>query len=374
MQAQGRTPATQQRTIIPLPADPGSPHICEIYNGLKNCPAKAVVRAEASEQGWLLYAARKEKAIDAVILKSASIRRRREGLLSLLNKLGNDYARRAVLNHHQQAALARLRQLIKNNEEGGDITAGELRTLLRPLSNSVRSRKLRAATPKSPEERAVASRRFNVDDDTDKFREFIQLDQPTQHMLKVALFGHQSKSFSLARQRQILAAAFALVEKIIGKNGTRDTIIKLVRDSADTESLRTFAEAWQAGIADKPGAAGKALGSMSWKSAIGRLCLLILRALARPGDKVGLTPEKTSPVQSPLYAKTLQRAMHMASVGYPRTVPVPAFSLNLLAQEENSSSRVSISSPEKFALPVTEGVTVLQPQTCNAELPDKDDV
>ena len=366
MKAFNHSHASQQRTLIPLPGNPSASYICDIYNGLKHCPPEAVIRAEASGQGWVVFQAKKETTISA-LAKSSGVQRRREALMSLLTRLGDEYAQETALNHDQQKALDRLRRLTKSKDGAADITAGNLRNLLRPLSNSVRARKLRSATPTSPDARAVGRRQFTVADDAGKFREFIQLDQPTRYLLKVALFGHASESLSLASQRYIVSAAFDLVAKILAGSGSRESIIRLIRASPDTEALLRFAQAWQSGMTDKPGAAGKALADMPWKSAIGRLSVLILRALAKSDDKAvasprKASPQKTSPVHSPLYAKTLQKALQMSMpVSVPGTVPVyqraslpSGFSERLFAQDENSGSRVSLNAAEKAPVPVAQ--------------------
>lgn len=337
---------------IPLPLQSDSSQICTIYEGLKHLPETVKLRVKTTDNGLLLYASNKSGALEKVIHKNSSLQDKRRALISLISKLGNDYAKSGPLNSDQRGALERLRHALANNADAVDFTAAELKRLLKPLSNSVRTRKLLLASKIAKEQSEIGNEPLR-DAEGRHYQAFINIDNPTKNLLKLALFGPQSRAYSLRHQRSIVGTFFSLVEAICNKKASRTTTVRLIRDSKDKDGLLTFSIAWQAVVA-MPRGDGKILDKMSWKPTISKLSLLIQRVLSR-SQKKAISPgspaknstknsTKTSPVKSPDYVKNLQYAQFVSETNTSGAKHVVAMSTSIF-HDESGESDVLVSSP-----------------------------
>ena len=343
MKFPGHLHTQNNRHALPLPPLPDSSQICTIYEELKRLPATARVRVKSTDNGLLLYASNKSVPLETISQKNSSLQEKRQALISLLKGLSDEYAKSGSLNRDQRGALDRLRMTLAKRGDAQDFTAGELKNLLKPLNNSVRTRKLLLASKRSRECSEIGNQPLQ-DMEGRHYQAFLAMEKPTRHLLKLALFGHQSKSFSLAQQRSVLNNVFELITTMLSQKASRTASVRLIRNNTNKDALLEFSIAWQAARKQR-GEENKMLDKMSWKGAIDNLSVLIQHVLTRPERKNPLAhnPTKTSPVKSTAYLEKLQHAQIVPKADTRTATPVfPA--PDSLAHGKDDASDVLVSS------------------------------
>lgn len=292
--------------MAPLSEGLGAKTIGEIYTAIKNKPDAAVVRAGSVDQNWYLTTTKKENPLEAATIRAASIKKHRQLLLDLLEKISADYASGANLNKDQQAALIKLQALTEQKSRKEDFTAGELKPLLRSLSNSARTRANIRTNSQYQRDVMMGRRQCSPRSNSDWLKDFLVIDQSTRHMVKIALFGYAWQAVSLAQQRQILNSVFLLLEKYLDTSASPQSFKKLLMKSQQKDLLLTFADAWLDKVADKKrSGASKTLDHFKWKNAVTHLAV----AIRQIGKTEGLAAQA---VKSPVPPTSVMAKKHIA--------------------------------------------------------------
>jgi len=271
--------------MLPLNGEIGIQSLGEIYTAIKNKSDAAVVRAGSVDQNWYLTITKKENWLEAVSIRAASIKKHRQLLLDLLEKISAGYTTGFNLNKNQQAALRKLHALAEQKARKEDFTVGELKPLLRSLNHAARTKANIRTNSQYQRDVMVGKRQCSPRSNSEWLKEFLAIDQSTRHMVKTALFGYAWQAFNLAQQRQILNSVFHLLEKYLDASSSPQSFKKLLIESQQIELLLTFADAWLDKVADKNrSGASKALDHFKWKNAVTHLAV----AIRQIGKKEGL--------------------------------------------------------------------------------------
>ena len=240
MQAATAHAALHKRNVVILNPGIDKKTVCEVYDAVRTKTDQTIVRAGTDgNDNFYVYMPKRENRLAAATYKAASIRQHRQAMSELLGKSAT------VLNHEtwtdkkDKNCISHLTQLSTKDVARADFTAGELKSHLKPLNDSVRARDRWV-------KRANLNRNFSPlpKKDQDYYAQFLNKTKQDKSNLRLALFGDKNLQISMAEERDIMSSIDKLLQAYLNRTNKKQSLENLIQQSPDKDLLLRFAHAW----------------------------------------------------------------------------------------------------------------------------------
>jgi hypothetical protein len=286
--------------------------LCKIYDATRAQSDPTIVRAGTDTQGgYYLYMPKREHWLAATTYKAPSIRQHRQVMVDLLTTSSEALRQEPWVSKEDRLALIQLKRLSMKDIAREDFTAGELKSKLKPLNNSVRAR-----------ERLVNRANLNAKfspipkGHKDYYKQFLRKTSADTAILRAALFGGRGRSLSFSEELAIIKSVNTLLNNYLHQGSTKQPLARMIQQSPQKDLLMRFASAWLDHVqrSDKLKNANL-LQTFSWQKAITDVAKLIQQQTSAhvvPKSRIPVSPERAAGIQ-----RMLERTAAHADVDSP---------------------------------------------------------
>ena len=264
MQANVGHATRNKRDLVALAPGINKKTVCEIYDAVRNKSDQTIVRAGSDRQGnYYVYMPKRENWF-TVAYKGSSIRNHRQAMVDLLTKSGGALQGEIWIEKKDRLCLMKLGALCLKDIRQHDFKAGEIKSCLKPLNNSVHARDRLEKKLKLNEKFHPIHKTFR-----DYYRQFLNKTSADRIILRTALFGDQNLQISLEEKRAITKSIDVLLHNYLNQGVKKQPLERLIKQSPQKELLLQFADAWlnhvEASVKSKK---HNLLQTFSWHKAI----------------------------------------------------------------------------------------------------------
>jgi hypothetical protein len=398
MQAVVGHAARNKRDLVVLQSGIGKKTVCEIYNAVRNKSDETIVRAGSDRQGNNYVYMPKQESWFAVAYKGSSIRNHRQSMVDLLNKAGGALQSEVWLDKKDRLCLMKLSYLCLKDIRQQDFKAGELKSHLKPLSNSVHARDRWVNKANLNEKFSPIPKTFR-----DYYKQFLNKTSADNVILRNALFGNKNSRISLKEERVIIKSLYILLHTYLNQGVKKQPLERLIQQSPQKDLLLQFANAWLNHV-QKSGkfSTPNLLQTFSWHKAITEVAKCIQKHAqtadtmqtsftpVSPERALGITrmlgrSDPADDLESPFKPKSVTKGTGLASLEADKKQHAPEIILDnsigseievtSLTEEEISSDDTSLSDGRRL-MHETEGAytifadaSVSDVGEANADLP-----
>ena len=240
MQAATAHAARHKRNVVILNPGISKKTVCEIYDAVRTKSDQTIVRAGTDgNDNFYVYMPKRENRLAAATYKAASIRQHRQAMSELLGKSATVLSQETWTDKKDKDCISHLNQLSTKDVARTDFNAGELKSHLKPLNDSVRARDRWV-------KRANLNRNFSPlpKKDQDYYTQFLNKTKQDKSNLRLALFGDKNLQISMAEERAIMGSIDRLLQVYLNRTDKRQSLESLIQQSPDKDLLLRFASAW----------------------------------------------------------------------------------------------------------------------------------
>ena len=305
MQAAVGHATRNKRDVVALQPGINKKTVCEIYDAVRAKNDQAIVRAGSDGRGsFYVYTAKPESWL-AAAYKQSSIRSHRQSMVELLDKSVRALQSEVWIDKKDRLCLMKLKKLSMKDIRQEDFNAGELKSNLKPLSNSVHKRDRWVKKANLNEKFSPIPKTFR-----DYYKQFLNKTSADQLILRNALFGNTSSRLSLKEEREIIKSIDTLLHDYLQQSIKKQPLERLIPQSPQKDLLLRFADAWLSHVQrpDKFKAANL-LQTFSWQKAITE----VARCVQKQQQATDTTRTVFSPV-SPERATGIARMLGQSSL------------------------------------------------------------
>ena len=307
MQAAVGNAARNKRDAVALQPGISKKTVCEIYDAVRYKNDRTIVRAGSDGRGnYYVYTAKPESWL-ATVCKQSSIRNHRQSMVDLLDKSGGALQNEVWIEKKDRLCLMQLKKLSMKNIAQEDFKAGELKSHLKPLSNSVHKRDRWVKKANLDAKFSPIPKTFR-----DYYQQFLNKTTADKAILCKALFGNKSLQISLKEEQDILKSMDTLLRTYLHQGIKKQPLERLIQQSPQKDLLLRFAKAWLDHLNkfDKSKINTRnLLQTFSWQKAITEVARCIQKQ-QQPTDKTRTAFSTVSPER----AKGIVRMLGQASL------------------------------------------------------------